>query len=113
MTCEGEFDNIKNINEYKLLKQKFVHTFGGLATFFIEKIPKTKTRLPGTTFSHKYLSQNKVICLGISPCGIPSGNSWSLRTWKSTHLHLSGMMKYGSKGHFGLPACSLNKKDLL
>lgn len=51
------------------------------------------------------------MCLGISPWGTASGSSCSFRVWKSTHLHLSGMMKYGSSGHLGRPACSLHRED--
>ena len=39
-----------------------------------------------------YLSQYNCICRGISPLGTASGDSWSFSTWKSTHLHLSGIM---------------------
>ena len=67
----------------------------------------TVTLFPGTTLSHMYLSQNSCMCLGISPWGTDSGDSCSFRTWKSTHLHLSGTMKKGSTGHLGCPACSL------
>ena len=50
------------------------------------------------------------MCRGISPWGTASGDSCSFKTWKSTHLHLSGIIKKGSTGQGGRPACSLQRK---
>ena len=104
-------------------------------------MPITVTRLPGTTFSVKflgkiegksctgsfiqvyylhtgakgtystYLSQYSCMWRGISPLGTASGSSCSLMTWKSTHLHLSGMIKNGSRGQGGRPLWSLQQKN--
>lgn len=84
-------------------KERTLHSLSSLVSWFLSSMLELNQQLLNcfsgccercfiecrTIF---YLSQYNCICRGISPLGTASGDSCSFSTWKSTHLHLSGMI---------------------
>lgn len=66
----------------------------------MEYIPTMVTLVPGTTLFVRYLSQDMVIFLGISPTGTDSGISCSFKNCWSMNCDDSWMIRYGSGPQF-------------
>lgn len=71
--------------------------------WYIENIPVTMHREPGTTRLVRYLSVDMSTCRGNSPTGTWSGASCNLMICWSTNCELSCTTTYGSMGHCGSP----------